>query len=235
MPILRDWNLALDADKVLWGEGADPAVIRARRPKLAEMAEHIIEDGRPLLEPAVTYERYQVAELRHERLRLGRPQSDGGPAGSLAGPLIAQHLGGAQEVVVAVCTIGDRLSTYASEQININAVRGLALDGLASAAAETLAEAMCRWIEDRAAEEQLQTSIPLNPGMIGWSYPEGQQQIFALLDAQSIGVSLHDSGLMEPIKSVSLVVGLGRELGHAGRSCDFCAMRGLCRYNGHAN
>ena len=62
---------------------------------------------------------------------------------------------------------------------------------------------------------------------------EGQQQIFALLDAGSIGVSLRESGLMEPIKSVSLVVGLGHDLGQAGRSCDYCAMRGLCRYNQH--
>ena len=92
---------------------------------------------------------------------------------------------------------------------------------------------MCRRIEDAAAAEHLQTSIPLNPGMIGWPFLEGQQQLFALLDAQSIGVRLHDSGLMEPIKSVSFALGLGREMGQAGRTCDYCAMRELCRYNGH--
>ena len=27
MPVLRDWELTLDADKVLWGQGADPAII----------------------------------------------------------------------------------------------------------------------------------------------------------------------------------------------------------------
>lgn len=242
MPVLRDWDLALDVDKVLWGEGADPAVIRARRPKLAELAERVIAEGRPLVEPAVVYERYVVTELRHERLTVhnarlpaaGQVQSQSGRTGSLAGPLIAQHLAGAQEVVVAVCTIGDRLSACASETINSDGVRGLALDGLASAAAETLAEAMCRRIEDTAAEENLQTSIPLNPGMIGWPHLEGQQQIFALVDAQSIGVSLNTSGFMEPVKSVSFAVGLGRELGRGGKSCDYCAMRGLCRYKGHA-
>ena len=75
--------------------------------------------------------------------------------------------------------------------------------------------------------------IPLNPGMIGWPLLEGQQQIFALVDTRSIGVSLHDSGLMEPVKSISLVVGLGRELGQAGRPCDYCAMHALCRYGKH--
>ncbi len=238
MPILRDWDLALDADKVLWGQGADPAVIRARRPKLAAMAERVIEEGRPLLESAVVYERFQVTELRHERLGLRclpSPAERQGnrQAGSLAGPLIARHVGSAQEVVVAVCTVGERLSAFSSMQINSDAVRGLALDGLASAAAETLAEAMCGRIEAMAAERGLQTSIPLNPGMIDWPLMDGQQQIFDLVDPRTIGVSLTASGLMQPIKSVSLVVGLGRELGQAGRSCDYCAMRGLCRYKGH--
>jgi hypothetical protein len=197
-----------------------------------------------LLEPAAVYERYQVTELRHERLLLGRgleqavgPATPGamGVAGNLAGPLIAQHLAGAQEVVVAVCTVGGRLSTHASDQIRADGVRGLAFDGLASAAAETLAEAMCRRIEDEAATEQLQTSIPLNPGMIGWPFLEGQQQLFGLLDAEAIGVRLHPTGLMEPVKSVSFVVGLGREMGPRGRPCDYCAMREICRYNGQAS
>ncbi len=60
MPILQDWDLVLDADKVLWGQGADPAAVRVRRPKLVEAAENAIAEGRPLLAPAVLYERFPV-------------------------------------------------------------------------------------------------------------------------------------------------------------------------------
>jgi hypothetical protein len=52
MPVLRDWELALDADKVLWGQGADPALVRVRRPRLVAIAEATIAEGRPLLTPA---------------------------------------------------------------------------------------------------------------------------------------------------------------------------------------
>jgi pseudouridine-5'-phosphate glycosidase len=30
MPILKDWDLIIDADQVIRGQGADPAVIRSR-------------------------------------------------------------------------------------------------------------------------------------------------------------------------------------------------------------
>jgi hypothetical protein len=226
MPILRDWNLALDADKVLWGQGADPAVIRARRPKLVAEAEAVIEEGRPLLAPVVLYRRMAVVGLRHERLLLA-----GG--GVLLGRLIADHLAAASEVVVAVCTVGDGLSQPISERFQTNPVKALALEGLAASAAEALAEAACRRFEEIALAEGLKASIPLNPGMIGWPLEEGQAQIFGLLDASEIGVTLGPGSIMQPLKSLSLVIGLGRDLDRTGQSCDFCSMRETCRYKDH--
>jgi hypothetical protein len=225
MPILRDLDLALDADKVLWGQGANPAAIRARRPALADLADAVIAEGSPLLEPVLLYERFPVTGLRHDRLSLA-----GG--GTLAGPAVGSHLGAAREVIVAVCTVGNALTVRAAEVFEANPVRGLALDGLASAAAEALAEAACRHFDGIAAAEGLAASIPLNPGMTGWPLLEAQEQVFSLLPAGEIGVTLSPSGLMEPLKSVSLVVGLGGagELS-GGRTCDVCTMRETCRYH----
>jgi hypothetical protein len=223
MPILRDWELAFDADKVLWGQGADPALVRTRRPKLVAIAEAAIEEGRPYLAPAVLYRRIAVAGLRHERLLLAE-------GGVLLGPLIASHLAAAAEVIVAVCTVGDAVTNVISERFQSDPVGALALEGVAGAAAEALAEAVCRHFDALALAEGLQTSIPLNPGMIGWPLEEGQPQIFSLIDACEIGVAL-DPGtyLMRPLKSLSLVIGLGRKLDAAGQTCDFCSMRGKGR------
>jgi hypothetical protein len=227
MPVLRDWELTLDADKVLWGQGADPALVRARRPKLVAIAEAAIKEGRPFLAPVVLYQRLPVAGLRHERLLL----ADGGV---LLGPLIASHLAGASEVIVAVCTVGDEVTSAISERFRTDPVGALAMEGVAGAAAEALAEAVCRRFDALALAEGLQTSIPLNPGMIGWPLEEGQPQIFSLLDASEIDVTL-DPGtyLMRPLKSLSLVIGLGRDLNPTGQTCDFCSMRETCRYKDH--
>jgi hypothetical protein len=115
MLILKDWDLALDADQVLWGQGADPALIRARRPKLVAAAEKVIEQGRPLLVPTALYQRLPVVELRHERLSLV-----GGDV--LLGPLITSHLAAASEVIVAICTIGDGLSQIISDRLQASPV-----------------------------------------------------------------------------------------------------------------
>jgi hypothetical protein len=218
--------LTLDADKVLWGQGADPAIVRARRPKLAAIAEAAIVAGRPFLAPAVLYHRIPVVGLRHERLGLA-----GG--GVLLGPLIAQHLATASDVIVAVCTVGDEVTKVVSERFDADPVGALALEGVAGAAAEALAEAACRRFDAMALADGLRSSIPLNPGMIGWPLEEGQAQIFRLLDASEIGVSLGPGSIMRPLKSLSLVIGLGHDLNPAGETCDFCSMRETCRFKDH--
>lgn len=223
MPVLHNWELGIDADKVLWGQGANPAVLRLRQPRLVQMAEEAIGEGRPLLAPAVLYESFEVTRLRHERLELV-----GG--GSLTGSLIARQLGGAQRIIVAVCTVGSDLSRYASEVGQTDRVRSLALDGLASAAAQALAETACQHFEAEALAGGLVASYPINPGMVGWSLEAGQAQIFALIAPQQIGVTLTASGLMLPVKSLSFVVGFGQEADPNLSSCDFCAMRDTCRF-----
>lgn len=226
MPVLTEFELVLTVDGVLRGQGADPAAIRQRSPHLVEMAARALEEARPFFQPRVLYERFDVETLRHENLIL-----KGG--GRISGPLIAAHLGPAQQVIVMVCTIGPELEEHATRVMSSEMVRGLALEGAGSAATEALANSACRYFESEATAAGLQTSIPLNPGMIGWSVSEGQPQIFSLLEGAQIGISLTPADVMIPRKSLSMVLGLGPGMTNAGRTCDFCAMRETCRYQDH--
>jgi hypothetical protein len=56
--------------------------------------------------------------------------------------------------------------------------------------------------------------------------------IFSLLDTGPIGVALSESMVMSPIKSLSLIVGIGPgPLGVEGASnCDFCTIRERCAH-----
>ena len=69
MPILRDFDLALDVDDVLWAQGADPAAIRSRSPRLVGVAERALAEAMPLLRPAVLYRELEVEGLEPLRLR----------------------------------------------------------------------------------------------------------------------------------------------------------------------
>lgn len=219
-------DLELDVDDVLRGQGADPAALRRRSPHLVQMAERALEEGLPLINPRVLVRWFEVESLRHERLLLH-------DSGSLSGPLIAEQLGPAVRVAVLLCTVGSALEEYAAEVMASAPVRGLALDGVGSAAIEALANATCRQLGQEVADQGWQTTIPLSPGMIGWAVSEGQPQIFALLDGAEIGIRLNEASVMLPLKSLSMVLGAGPEVGSSGRTCDYCTMRGTCRYQDH--
>jgi hypothetical protein len=223
---MTDWDLVLDEDAVLRGQGADPAIIRERSPRLVQTAARALETGRSLLRPQVTLSHHEVKAVRHERITLTS-------GGFLSGAMIAQHLGPAQKIIILVCTIGTALDDLISEVTDQDMVYALALDGVGSAAVEALANEACRLLEVEAAQEGFQASIPLSPGMIGWSVDQGQPQIFTLIDGEEIGVTLNDYYIMTPRKSLSMVIGLGPDMGYKGKVCDFCAMRDTCRYQDH--
>lgn len=227
--MIQTWQtteLMLDADAVLRGQGADPAAIRKRRPILVQAAQDAIDQGYALLQPKAFYYKLAVEGLRHEIVQL-----EGGHA--LKGKLVSEHLAPADYVVVMLFTIGDSLEAHAAQLSSSNMVLGLAMDGLGSAAVETLANAACRFFEEQAASEGLQASIPLSPGMIGWSVDEGQPQIFKILQEADLGVTLSSHSVMMPRKSLTMVQGFGKSMNLAGRTCDFCAMRETCRYQDH--
>ncbi len=223
---LEKLNIELDVDAVLRGQGAEPAVLRDRRPALVQLAEQALQEGLPLIEPQVVCKELEVKGVRHERLLL-----EGN--GQLSGKLVAQHLAKARKVYVLLCTIGSSLEKYASEMWSSSATYSLALDGVGSAAVEALANAACRNLEVLAQEHGWQTSIPLSPGMVDWPVVEGQPQIFRLLEGEDIPVQLSPGSMMIPSKSLSMVVGAGADLSTSGRACDYCNLREVCRYQDH--
>jgi hypothetical protein len=226
MPIWNVQDLDFDVDAVLRGQGAEPGAIRARSPRLVETAQRALEEGRALIKPQTLFRELDVETLRHERLIL-----DDGL--TLSGTLVADHLGPAEGVVLILCTVGQALEAQAAEISKDDIVYGLALDGVGSAAVEALANAACKHFEDQAHERQWQSSIPISPGMLGWSVEVGQPEIFEILEPAQIEVSLTEYGLMMPRKSLTMVLGFGPDMKTGGRTCDFCAMKETCRYQDH--
>ncbi|MCK4692091.1 MAG: hypothetical protein KAT23_00580 [Anaerolineales bacterium] len=226
MSILSEWELALDVDAVLCGQGSDPHVIRKRNDRIIRLAEQALEEGTRYLDPVVAYRWLTIESLRHERITL-----EGGA--SLTGSLIAKHLTTAKQVVAALCTIGERLEAKVSEVMAEDPAYGLALDGLGSAAVESLANAVCHHFETQVAEKEYQVTIPLSPGMVGWPVEVGQQEIFDMLGDENAGVRLTSSSMMIPRKSLTMVLGFGPEVGDEGHPCDYCSMRETCRYKEH--
>jgi hypothetical protein len=232
LPIILDWELNIELDHILSAQGSDPKIIRERRPGVIDIARWALDEGNPLFEPAVLYNTYDVDYLRHERLQLKNSHNDRSPI-YLSGSLITQHMGPAKQVILMICTIGNKLEKAASNLMQSDPLHGWALDSLGSAGVETLATDACNLIEFQFKDEGMQTTIPLSPGMVGWPVEEGQNQLFSILDSSQIGVSLTENYLMIPKKSVSLVLGVGDEIPNSGQACDYCNMKETCKYQYH--
>jgi hypothetical protein len=226
MELQQKLNLIYDVDAVLRGQGADAAILRARRPGLVKVAEEAMRESISLLHPKVVYQEFKVESIQHERLLL-----QGG--GRIDSKLLAQQLAAANRVIAIFTTIGVELEERVSAIWDSDMVYALALDGAGSAAVEALANAACLYFEQRAAEEEMQVSMPFSPGMVDWSVFEGQPQIFQLLGDVGSIVQLTPSSIMIPQKSLTMIMGVGAELKLSGRTCDYCTMRETCRYQEH--
>ena len=222
MTVLTDWNLTLSTDAILRGQGADPETVRAKKPALLKAVSTALHVGFAKLHPVAALCNVKVFEHRHEHIRL----EDGK---ELVSPLVARHLAGAEQVVLAVCTIGPELEKLISFSMQENPLLGLALDGLGNAAVEKVAQQVCAHIAERAQAKGLQASTPLSPGEPDWPVEIGQPQIFTLLDPSEAGITFTSGGMMVPKKSISFVVGVGPEMAQTD-ICEVCGLKGTCRY-----
>lgn len=222
---LSELPLEVDVDQVLRAQGADPARIRARQPRAVALAERALREGKRVLDPRVVCRADTVRSVRHERVLLG-----GG--GELRGAFVAQQLGSAERIVVIVATLGEKMDQRIVEAQSYDVSLALALDGFGTAAIEALSMSICRHFGEVAARESLHSSLPLSPGMSGWDLRTGQREIFGLVDAASIGVRLSPAFLMIPQKSLSLVIGMGKDVREGGSLCEFCNLRETCRHRG---
>ncbi len=222
MELLKDFDFTLCADDVLRGEGADPAMVHAKKPSLLKAASAALREGFTKLHPTAIVHKVKIVEHRHERILL-----QGGK--ELVSPLVARHLAGAEQVVLAVSTIGPQLEELSSNWMEKNPLLGVALDGFGNAAVEKIAQQVCKRIGEQAQVKGLTTSAPLSPGEPEWPVEVGQPQIFALLHPSQAGITLTSGGMMVPKKSISFIVGVGPDMALTDL-CELCSLHERCRY-----
>jgi hypothetical protein len=227
MNIKLDWTISLDDERFMALQGESFARLLNNPSRLATYREAVAQ-VKQVMRPAACWERFPVKKILHQKVVLADGTRIGG------GPVV-RVVGGAEKLIVAVCTIGlgaDRLIEQAQKERQL--FKAMLLNDLAAWAVDLLRQELCLWLEEDSHQHGLRVSTPLSPGESAWSV-EDQAVIFSLLDADQIGVSLSDSMIMTPFKSLSLMMGIGSQpLGVEGASnCDFCSIRERCSYQSH--
>jgi hypothetical protein len=224
-PLPSRWSEGLDVAAVLAGQGIDAASGGARMPAIRAAAAQALAEGRSLLAPAIATRLVGV-----ERATLDEVLVSGGH--SIAGHIAARRLSGSLHVLLAVCTVGEACDRRASVLMRDDPAAALALDGLATAAVNALAGAVCESVRADAARSSQRTSPPVSPGQGEWDLVEGQRLIFALVKPERIRVTVSDRGQMQPIKSVSFAVGIGPTVDdRAPGPCAGCSSQPGCHWS----
>lgn len=121
---------------------------------------------------------------------------------------VISHLEGAVEVAVMAVTIGLPLEQEVSNLFSQNKYTlGLLLDAAGTTAVESAADSVCNIIFQNASRAGLTAGRRFSPGYGGWPI-EVQSEILELAAGPSIGLSVTDTKMLVPRKSITAVVGL---------------------------
>jgi hypothetical protein len=111
----------------------------------------------------------------------------------------------ADRLVLFAGTVGENLSRAIRDSFDADDLAAaVMLDAAASEAAERLVEAL----EERLRHHSRRAVLAYSPGYCGW-HVSGQRALFEQLAPEEVGISLTESCLMRPLKSVSGVLVAG--------------------------
>lgn len=149
------------------------------------------------------------------------------------GPIISSHLRKSPYAAVFTATIGKDLETLAGKLIRENDyLAGYILDAIASESVEKTCDLMELRLSELAEKEGMSITNRYSPGYCNWHVSE-QKLLFSLMPENRCGISLTESSLMIPVKSVSGVVGLGPEVKKTEYNCSFCGLENCYKKKEH--
>ena len=138
------------------------------------------------------------------------------------GRIIERQLRGSEAYAFFVCTAGVEYEDYQQRlKVEGDMVRVFIADALGSLIAEKCADQMELALQMNIDKLGWKHTNRFSPGYCGWHVSE-QQRLFPLFDGHTCGITLTDSSLMIPIKSVSGIIGLGQEVRRLDYTCGLC-------------
>jgi hypothetical protein len=143
--------------------------------------------------------------------------------------IVAGQLRKSEKAAVFVCTIGPQMENLVKELMaGGDPLLSYVVDVVASIVVENAADFLHEYISRQMIEHGLKVTNRYSPGYCNWPVSE-QQLLFSLLPENFCGVTLSESSLMLPIKSISGVIGIGSSVKMKEYLCDKCGMQD-CTY-----
>jgi hypothetical protein len=138
------------------------------------------------------------------------------------GKIIYSSLRNSETIAFLISSLGEEVELWSKHFMDNNEMlKGYLADKIASELVEQLADRTELMLENELKEIELEATNRYSPGYCGWSVAD-QQNLFSLLPPKFCGVSVNDNSMMIPIKSVSAVIGVGKNVEKKNYECSIC-------------
>lgn len=191
---------------------------------LEKITDDCIEKTLEIIEPKYLYKRFKI-----DNIKDGIEVVDAGII--LPGKDIAEHLGKCKEVFLLCVTLGIELDRLIKIKMLTEPDKGVIFDSCGSVAVEQLADYAEAEIKKICKKDGLDTTWRFSPGY-GDLPITLQRDLLSVLDShRKIGLTVTDSMLMTPGKSVSAIIGVGNmKTDKRENKCDYCGNRENCAF-----
>lgn len=143
--------------------------------------------------------------------------------------IITTQYKNASSFALFICTAGPEITQYAKEvSAKGDSLLAYVFDVIGSVTADKATDQIQNSLKLETKKTGLKISDRFSPGYCEWSVAE-QQKLFALMPENFCGVSLSESSLMTPIKSVSGIIAIGTQMKQIGYQCRWCTEKN-CMY-----
>ena len=143
--------------------------------------------------------------------------------------IVTSQLRKSEKAALFICTIGPAMETWAKKlSFEGDATRGYLVDTVASVTEEQAVDMLHDHIETQMKMRGLKITNRYSPGYCDWSVSE-QHLLFSFFPQNFCGITLTESALMVPIKSVSGIIGIGTSVKRVDYTCDTCGVKD-CTY-----
>jgi len=127
------------------------------------------------------------------------------------------------QAALFLCTAGEdftRMTNALNEQGDI--MEAYILDAIGSLTVENAMDKIQENLRLSFITSRLKISNRYSPGYCNWPLTD-QKALFELIGDNPVGITLSDSCLMTPRKSVSGIIGIGKNLKHQEYGCKICS------------
>ncbi|MBQ7924347.1 MAG: Vitamin B12 dependent methionine synthase activation subunit [Clostridia bacterium] len=145
------------------------------------------------------------------------------------GNLLCARLQDAQYAIVFAATVGLAIDRLILKEESVSPTKALLLQALGAERIESLCDAFCNELKTECEKKGYFTGVRFSAGY--GDFPlEKQKDIFAMLSPEkTIGLTLNDSLLMSPTKSVTAIIPIGKKAENLARGCAVCNKKD-CQY-----